>query len=323
MSDKGLGVSVNGTRVSGSTNDAITTIIAPELSVLISKQIYADSIIDFLTDVADADGDFPYNLSKSKVLLKNPCITFFAGATPRSIGESIPEKAHSTGFTSRVLHIYHNGIERPHNSLVNMRKPSDLVKRRDGSQVTIASEMKRLETLKASLIVRLEQMKTLQGPYTYTDDGADYFDKWYQTWAASPRGQGEGYPVRRPDHMLRLSVVLRASEDLKQELDRDTLEAADLCLTQIEPGFQHAFAEVGRHAIAPLQDKVIASLRKHGGRASTRQIYGELYRYFHDSQEWKSVMLSLVEAGEIAHSGVQNVGGILQEWWVLKNLVGP
>lgn len=83
--------------------DAIATLVAPELSVLISKAIYADSMIDFLTDIADADGDFSYDTQKAGTqTLKNPCLTFFAGATPRSIGESIPEKAHSTGFASLV-----------------------------------------------------------------------------------------------------------------------------------------------------------------------------------------------------------------------------
>lgn len=301
-------------RITTGQPDAVATIIAPELSVFLSRQVYADSLIDFLTDIADADGNFTYSIKTGgDRVLHNPCLTVYAGATPRSIGESIPEKAHSSGYLSRVLHIFHSGIERPHNSLVNRHKPGSKIKRADGQVVLVTDEITRLAALKQSLIDRLEKMKTLNGPYVFTDDGAEWFDTWYQKWATTPHAQTEGYPVRRPDHMLRIAPILRASEDLVQELDPPVLSMADAVLTQIEPGFVHAFAGIGRNASAQQQERVLDVFRSFGGRAHSKQLYNMIARYFRDITEIKQVFQTLVESGEIIYEGIDP--STKQEWW--------
>jgi hypothetical protein len=327
-------VSQTGRIASMAQPDAIACLIAPELSVMLSRQTYAESLIDFLTDIYDADGDFPYTLSQQELILHNPCLTFLAGATPVSIGDSIPEKAHGSGYISRVLHVWHSGVERPYDSLVELL-PVDQVKKikdaKDQIRADLVERLKLLRGLSGEIVFYRDEQETdlylkaksNGGGFEPQLDAACWYDYWHDRWKESFEGQGEGYPTRKPDHLLRLATLLMASEMVKQGavaplpapvMTIPLMDAARLALDKLEKGFGHAFACIGQHKQAMLlQEKVLKVLQKYGGTATTRQILGTTIRYFRDVKEYKDVMSTLVDAGLITYLGVK--GGSSDEWW--------
>jgi len=282
--------------ISTTQQDAVATIIAPELSVLLSKATYSDSLVDFLTDIYDAEDPFTYmTQGGGNIILKNPCVTFLAGATPTSIGDSIPQKAHESGYLGRVLHVYHNGDEKEGDALVDI----------DDSDLDI-SEVGHIQQLELDLVDGLKAIKQLNGAFNYTKEAREWLAHWYQQWLRHPKWQSEGYPTRRTDHMLRIAMLLRISQHLDLTLDLNTLKAADMALGRIEEGFQFAFANIGESPIAKSTQRVILLLKAHGGRCTSAELARGLYRYFRDYDEIKQVLKTLREAGLIVYEGITN-----------------
>jgi len=305
--EKLINMIANGNHVQGTiikaNPDAIATIVAPELSVLLSRATYAESLIDFLTEVYDAEDPFDYmTISAGIVRMRNPCVTVLAGTTPVSIGESIPEKAHGTGWISRVLHIYHDGDHHPGEK----RKPKNAMVDLNDEDIT-SEDIARIKAIETKLVDGLESMKALNGGAKYTPDGKRWMELWLDAWSSSPEGQGEGYPIRRPDHMLRIALILSVSERLDRlpVLDPTVLTRADAILKQIEPYFHEAFAYIGQSQNAHNQERVLDVLRRVGGRASSELIASRLYRYM-DVATMQVVFDTLKKARKIIYEGISN-----------------
>lgn len=302
ISNKGVATIVQNV-ISQKPPDAIATLYAPELSVLLSKQTYAETLIDFLTDIYDAENEFTYMTQSGGVTtLHNPCLTMIAGATPVSIGDSIPEKAHSHGFLGRLLAVYHDGREKEPDPLVDL-DDTDV----DPTFITAN------RTLEETLVRRLLDMKKIKGPASFTTNGRDWYKHWYAQWFESAEGQGEGYATRRPDHLARVAMLLRLSEFGDTILDESVLSAADVALSVLEKGFPLAFAHIGHTKLAKLQERIVETIQRAGGRIASPVLKNKVIKYFNDIDELKLILRTLDEAGLIKYLGIaQNV-----EWWGL------
>ncbi len=283
---------------------AIATIVAPELSVLLSKQQYADSLIDVLMDLYDGEDPFEHTTVNNPIILHNPCVTFLAGATPISIGDSIPEKCHSSGFTGRFLHVYHNGMEKATNPLTDLRD----------EDITPA-ELQARDQLEKDLVLGLREMQNLSGGFEYTKAGRQWYSDWVKAWEATSAGQQEGYAQRRPDHLCRVAMVSVVSRQIftppvKLVLDQPDFEAALAALEKIEEGFDAAFACIGESALAKAYERIQNVVHQAGGRMLWKELVVKTYRYFKDATEIRSMMRTLVEAGLLYY----DVDSAQREW---------
>lgn len=317
-----------GTRISTGQPDAIAFIYSSELSVLLSRQTYAESMIDFLTDAYDADDQFVYTLSNSEYVLNNPCVTLLAAATPTSIGDAIPDRAHGSGFTGRVLHVWHTGEERASDPLIEIDS-HDVVQayrtRSLAARTSLLDRLRVLQTFTGELHFQRDADETarfLSGDTTTPAeiDAAVWYYQWHEKWKGSPEGQGEGYPMRKPDHLLRVAMILGASAVLADGTTQMSpvvytiplLDAGLMALDSLEPGFAHAFACIGQNRQAMLlRDRVVKSLQRYGGAASTRQLLNQTLRYFRDIEEFKSATKALADSGIISFDGLKGS----DEWW--------
>lgn len=301
------GATISGTKVAVGQSDAVATIIAPELSVFLSKQNYAEGLITFLTDIYDAETPFDYMTMKGNVVtLHNPCVTLLSGSNPTDIGDSIPEKAQGSGFKSRIHFVWHNGLEKPYNSL------SDI----DDEDMD-ADAVAKSQWLQQRLLLGLEKMKALSGRASWADrEARQWFDDWHENWKRSAIGQGEGWPQRRPDHMLRVSLMLRISEFLDLCIDRACLEAANLALQTLEAGFENAFAYIGYSNIAKTNERIVEVIRKSGGTASGEMLYKSLYRYYSDIKALQLAIDTLRASGIIELMPATSTNS--KEWWRLR-----
>ena len=278
-------VKLVGTRLSMGGTDTVAVIIAPEASVLLGKQSYNESMIDILTDLYDAPDVFKRSLSNKKFVLKNVCVTMMLGATPENVGDSFPAKVHTFGFLGR-LHSIYSDTPRSINPLTNIGK-------------TAINTQKKMEAEQKykSLVSRLEKMSTLSGEFDFTDIGRKWFNEWNDWYFSKPENNSAGWPQRRPDHLLRLAMILKASSSPDLILDEKVLETANRSLREIEKHFDKAYEEVGQSASSKDQERILNILMK--GDISTRELFFAARKYFKDKEHMQSVLSMLQMSGEI------------------------
>ena len=268
--------------------DATAFVDADELAIFLSRNTYNESMSTLLLKLLDAPDFHEHDtISGQRVELHNVCIVLHGTTTPIGLGESVHSHVQGTGFTRRVIFVY-SANRRKANALVDI----------DDEDVDPA-RLARVRDLEESLCARLVDYNKLAGRVTYTADGREWFRDWYVEYSNNPMNQTEGWPTSRPDHMLKIATLIRLSEHGDLVLDSGSLAAADLALQKVELDFDRVFQLVGQHQTAKLIEKIEVLLRKKGGRAETKFIYNQMYRYFNDIEELKRALLLMREAGRI------------------------
>src|SRR5208282_2437450 len=185
------------------------TIFAPELSVFFSRQQYAESLIDIITDLSDAPDrkDFPTQKG-GDIWVRDACVTFFGATTPSSLAEAIPQRAHQHGFMSRFIFVYASTTDRKES--LSQTKPDQ-------------AKMKWAFDLKQRLTIGLQGMSKLAGPFDFTDEARDWYDDWYNKYADVADKEGEGWVSRVPDHLLRTAMALQVCKNMSLAYEKTTL----------------------------------------------------------------------------------------------------
>lgn len=268
--------------------DAVATIYADELSVFLGRQTYADSMADILIKLYNAkDRQEIDSISGGLIVLQNVCTTIIATTTPIGLGESVSSKAHTTGYTARVHHVYAAKSQKV-NPLTDL----------DDSEID-SDQVQSINKIESTLLDRLKFYQTLKGPCKYSKKGRQWYEQWYREWRKNPESEGEGWPSRRHDHLLRIAILLRVSAFGDLELDEFVLEAADTLLRKVELEHHHAFQYVGQSQIAKLQDKIVATIAANHGKIVGKVLYSRVRRYFDSINELKLALTTLHESGDI------------------------
>jgi hypothetical protein len=279
----------------------IIAIFAPELSVFFSRQQYAESLIDIITDLSDAPDrkDFPTQKG-GDIWVRDACITFFGATTPSSLAEAIPQRAHQHGFMSRFIFVYASATDRKES--LSETKPDP-------------AKMKWATELKARLSYGLDAMNHLSGPFDYTPEARDWYDAWYSNFSNDADKEGEGWVSRRQDHMLRVAMVLQVCKNQLLEIDVDSLKDADAALKMIEDTMPEAFAQIGIHSSSSGVDRILALFKKYSGKATNYQLFDGTLRYFPDAVALKRAVTGLAAAGWIKRESFDAATGT--ETWSL------
>lgn len=256
-----------------------------ELTVLLTKGNYSEPLIEILTKLADAPDDFAYDtISHGRIIIPKPCLTMLGATTVESFGEGMPTRAQGSGFLARLILVYAKGTDR-------IEDLSDI----DDEDIS-PSELAHMRLLKNSLDVGMARFQMLGGPFTFTKKGREWFRAFYRRWVDSPMGQGEGWPAKRVDHMLRVGMVIAAAKGTVLELDEYTLQAADRLLFLVEQDFDKAMAFVGTNYARDRQ-RIVDFIATKGGKATTLDIVSALYPYFMDPEILKRTIRLLGEVG--------------------------
>lgn len=290
----------------GGTPNAV--LIESEITVFLSKQNYSDPLIDVLIKLADAEDKFEFNTrGGGKIEIPKPCLTLFGATTPESLGERLPTGAHGSGFMSRIIFIYAKTTDRL-DSLTDV----------EDTEVS-AAELTDTKAAEARLFAEITALSKLAGPFTFTKVGKEWFDHFYTKWAQSTTGQGEGYPSRRPDHLLRISMIISAARGARETLkiDEISLRAADKLLHSAEANFDKAFAFIGT-TYAKNRQRIVEFITSKAGRVTVGELYATMYPYFDDIAAVRRTLSLLKEAGVLTQSF--STTHPPQEFWSLAGI---
>jgi hypothetical protein len=196
---------------------------ASELTVLLSKQKYNDGLIDLLTDFADAPDSWSYSTKGGgKIELYNVLLVMLACSTSEWLGDAIPQRAFGGGFLARIIFIVQDQTKRFF----------DIPEEQD-------------EGIKNELISFLQKVRSTTGIFGFAESGREYYRQWYVT---NRDAVGDlrlnGYTERRPDHLLRVAMLLSISEEGDLLLSEDVLRRAESILLAVEPSMGDALNEV-------------------------------------------------------------------------------
>jgi len=264
------------------------TIYSPELAVFLgngSTQMYSD-----LTDWYDCRSVWNYETKQKETSdsLLNVWVNLIGATTPALIQRTIPPDAIGGGLSSRMIFIYAN---------------------RKGKIVPNPQTTDHERRLRSDLIGRLERIHLLTGPFRVTAAYEELWDKWYRSVEDRPPFKDDkfsGYFERRPEIILKLSIIMHVSREPSMLLDDRDLASAIYTLEEAEVNMPRALRGVGQNTYATIIARVIEVVARAGSIK-----YGELLGLFLDDvmpAEFDDILVSLEKTGCIMW--FQNTGEI-------------
>lgn len=264
------------------------TIYSQELTVFLgydNKQLMSD-----LTDWYDCRERWTYDTKHQGTdAIINIWVNLFGATTPSLLQTTLPQDAIGGGLTSRMIFVYAPGkgavIPRP--------------------------------TYKEELYVKLthdlEQIGLMAGVFKLSPDFVDAYEAWYKQQDDHPPFDDDrlaGYLERRPNHVLKLSMIFGASEGSTLVLQPRHFERALQVLTAAEANMLQVFKGIGKSSLASLiarMQSIIATKRT--------VLYAELVnRFLHDADGFSidKALQQMSNAGMIRTMMTGNVHTV--EW---------
>jgi len=274
--------------------DSQAVIVAPELAVLLGKQKYNEGMIAMLTTLFDSPDEWTYRTKgRGEVKLHNVTLTMLGASTPDWLVTAIPQDAFGGGFMSRLLFIVQENTDRCY---------------------PIPEPPPAFDTL----VEDLQRIRSITGEAKLTPEGLSWYSQWY---AASRKDIPEdekmaGYHERKPDHILRLAIIMSLSER-KTVVDVEQLVRASRILTFLEKEMLYTFKWLGMRPIGQDQERIVRTLKASGGRLQHSELLRKLI-YFMNVVQFRNAIETLKQSNVITEHDTPT-----SHWYALTELATP
>lgn len=223
------------------TQHSSLTIFAPELTVFLGYHNH--QLLSDLTDWYDCRSKWTYrtkNMGTDKII--GVFVNLIGATTPDLIRTTLPLDAIGGGLTSRMIFVFERNKYKT--------EPCPFLS---------ADEM----LLRKKLFADLEQIHQMRGKFSVTEDFLELWIKWYTENDGNPPFQDNmfaGYFERRPNHIMKLSMILNASRTNSMRIERCDLERAIDILERTEINMPATFAGVGKYEHADVISHVMEEI---------------------------------------------------------------
>lgn len=253
---------------------------ASELSVFINRQQYTSGMVTLMTHLYDCPQTFKYlTRNRRPLVLRNVSLSMVGCTTPDWLATNLPESAFEGGFMSRMVFVVK--FQRDRMIAIPEAIPQD-----------------EMEELKIQLLqIRAEML----GEVRMSKDGEDWFRKWYEGLAMAPVDDIMllGFVERKPDTVLKLALILAASE-LRHSIELHDLEQAHQIVTWTQERMFHAFKNVDMSVIGAIANKICDLLDANGGALSRRDVLRKFgNRLPHGLTDLQTIENLLIETGYV------------------------
>lgn len=246
------------------------TIFAPELTVFLGYNNH--QLMSDLTDWYDCRKRWTYrtkNMGTDDII--GVFVTLFGGTTPELIRSTMPLDAIGGGLTSRMIFVFE-------------RKKGKIVPAPFLSDAEIL--------LQKQLLSDLERIFLIKGEFVVTRSFLDHWTDWYTAQEDNPPFDDHrfsGYIERRPNHIMKMSMICNVSRSDKMVMDRVDLERAIKMLEFTEIKMTETFSGVGKSNQADVLTRVMSevALRK-------KMLLSDLQKMFYFDAD-KRTMDSIIE----------------------------
>lgn len=237
-------------------------------------------MVVFLTDIYDCPSEWAHKTKSGGTnTIKAPYLNVIGGTTPDWMARAMPLDTVGIGLTSRVLFIYED--------TPRIRPPFPV----------LSAAQKKLGEL---LIEDLVQISLISGEYTLSPDAKAYYEHWYTTRTSGDQQDPRlsGYFERKPNHVIKLAMVMQAAQNNDLVISLPTLEYAMNVAEKAEAKMHRVFAFVGKNPLnADIEEALSVILRSPEGASKQELI--TMFRYNVRLEELAEVLDTLVSAGAV------------------------
>ncbi len=279
------------TALASTADDAAGLIYAPEFAVFLGKQRYMEGIVPLLTALFDCPDEWSSStIMRGDFKLTNLAVSLLAASTPDWLVSALPRDAFGGGFMSRILFVVQ---DTKYKKVPYPEPPPALLV--EQIQMELAKATKITVTLKMSA------------------DMHEYYASWYCALPSLKGDQLAGYMERKPDHALRLTLILALAEDLSiKELPLRHFKAAVAILDWVELFFPKLMEVIESTTASNDEDRVLKILTRVEDGRQTHSIL--LRRSRMSAKNFRDVIRSLKEKGVI----LEQRPNAIEHWYKLK-----
>lgn len=220
------------------------TILSKEFTVFLG--FHNRELMSSLCDWYDCDKNWKYEtISRKTEEIVGVWVNLFGATTPSLIQSSLPLDAIGGGLTSRIIYIFEEEM---------------------GKMIFLPMQTEVEAQLGLHLLHDLDKISCLSGHFKYTEE---FLNAWTDFRIHDNKNppfidyRFAGYLSRRPNHVMKLSMILSASRGDREEhmcLTSDDIAKAISVLEKAEEKMQNVFSGVGRSDIAGILDRVMVFL---------------------------------------------------------------
>jgi hypothetical protein len=211
-------------------------VFAPELSVFLGGVSYTGGLVELLTSLYEGKDQWEYRTkSRGELILKNVNLNLFGASNPEWLAKGLSEDAFGGGFMGRTIYIFQN----------------------EGKKVAWPTKPEDMEELEARIVNDLLKINSLEGEFHVTDEARDFYTKWYDNYNPDFNNRMSGFFERKPDHLLKLAMIIAVSKSDKLEITLSHMQAALKMLEEVEKVMPSAFVYIGATAEARTSQHII------------------------------------------------------------------
>lgn len=256
--------------------NATGLVYSPEMTVLISRQRYMESIIPLLTRFMDSPNVWKSGtIMRGKTELTNVAITCLMCSTLDWFVKNTPETIFGGGFIARNIMILQEASSR----IRALPKPSD-------------------ERLRQKIVVDLAEMHMLQGEMHLTKGAHHAHIEWYEDDKRHRQVEHElleTYYQRKPVHLLRFAMCLHLATHRDMQICVECWERALSILDWTERYLPGLVGKMFKSPWGEDQDNVMRKIRSAGGYITHSDLVRRM-QYRMSASQLRNVLSSLKEA---------------------------
>jgi len=248
----------------------------------------AMDMVTFLTDIYDSPEEWQHRTKGGGTnKIKAPYLNLLGATTPDWIARAMPIDTIGIGLTSRIIFVYQD--------TPRIRDPFP----------ELSDEQKALRPL---LIQDLETMALLSGQYEFTDQAKADYRAWYLAHSENPNQLGDprmsGYFNRKPDHILKLSMIIAASFRNDPIIESSDIQGATAILESTEERMLKVFANVGKNPLSLDYDDVAAAVYGSENGLTVGELLGR-FKHSVRKDELLEILETLTSMGVVIPGGNQ------------------
>lgn len=268
------------------TNKAHNDILihSDELQTFLGVNALHSGIIGALTSVYSCPPKASYRTKGSGTFnLREVCVNLLAGTTLNWMEDNLPGGAVEGGFVGRVLFVV---AEKPKRRIAWPTMNNELIE------------------IRKALILDLIRISKLKGTVTVDDCAKDYFKDWYLNFKHVDDQRMNPYFGRKPDAVLKMAMVLSASEFHVDSIDKfiikiEHIKKALSNLNSIEELMPLAFRGAAFSKTSKDNDRILRQLKEVKNKELTHSALLKKNYYYLNATEFKGVIDTLEESGLI------------------------
>lgn len=253
------------------------TIYSQELTVFLgynNLQLMSD-----LTDWYDCRESWTYrtkNMGTDEI--NGVWVNLIGATTPDLVRSALPQDAIGGGLSSRIVFVFEH--EKSKSVAAPFLNEDD-------------------QMLREKLAYDLEDIYSMRGKFQITEGFLNYWVEWYEGQEGNPPfelEQFQGYIHRRPNHVLKLCMILSASSRTDMVLTEDILKRAIKLLTDTEEKMPLTFSGYGKSTSAELISKLMAIIG-NAGEITKKEILQKQHHNIDDLNQLSNALATLVQMG--------------------------